>query len=195
MKASPQRSRPAIGVVDLDAILLIQLTVGVLSHSVPKGSCLTTGASVTMTPIPMTSAASSRSKFVSCPPGLSNDTTSLDTSRGNGSLHTSGCISCANKNQTPPAPSTAASWYPTYRGMSTTNSRTCVGREPSSRSKEHRSSSAALISDTLPNPTTLVTPFIAALIGVKNPRAAGRMMNACRSLPTRVCRSFNCTNF
>jgi len=195
MKASPRRSLPAVGVLDFDAIFSIQLTVGVLSQSVPSGSCLITGASDRMTPIPRTSAASSRSEFVSRPPGLSNDTTSSDTSCGNGSLHTSGGISCANENHTPPLPSAAASWYPAYRGMSTTNSQTCVGRDPSKRIKEHRSSSAALISDPLPKPTIFDTPFIAALIGVKNPRAAGRMMDACRSLPTRVCRSFNCTNF
>jgi hypothetical protein len=186
MKASPQSSRPAVGVLDLDAIFLIQLTVGVLSQSIPKGSCVIAGASARMTPTPRTSAASYRSELVSRPLELSNDTTLSDMLHGNRSLHTTGCISCANKNHTLPAPSAAALWYPAYRGISTTNSRTWVGRDPSSWSSKHRSSSAALISNAFPNPMTLVPIFIAALMGVKNLRAAGRMMDACRNLPTRV---------
>ncbi len=70
-----------------------------------------------------------------------------------------------------------------------------MGRNPSSWSSKHRSSSAALISDALPNPMTFVSTFIAVLMGVKKPRAAGRMMDACRNLPTRVWRAFNGTDF
>ncbi len=37
MNARPRRSLPAVGDCDLEAIFLIQLTVGVLLHSVPIG--------------------------------------------------------------------------------------------------------------------------------------------------------------
>ena len=70
-----------------------------------------------------------------------------------------------------------------------------MGRcEPRMRISEHRSLRAALMSDPWPRPILSMPPRIAALIGVKNPRAAGRMMDACRSLPTNVWSAFNGTD-
>jgi len=99
-----------VGVVAFEAILVTQLTVGVLSHSVPSGACLTTGARSNITPIARTSAASSRSELVMPPLGLSSETTSDAMSVGNLSRQTRGTMLSARENQTPPAPSAAASW-------------------------------------------------------------------------------------
>jgi hypothetical protein len=97
-----------VGDLDFDAILSTQLTVGVLSHSVPSGVCLEFIRS-NATPTARTSAASSKSEFVSRPWGVSTDTTSLAMSSGNCSLQTTGGVSSQRENHTPPAPSAAAS--------------------------------------------------------------------------------------
>ena len=110
MNARPRNSRPAVGVFALEAIFSTQLTVGVLSHSVPSGTCLMQGALSKITPMANTSAASSKSEFVIPPLGLSSDTTLDAMSSGNASRHTIGCIGLARENHTPPAPSAAASW-------------------------------------------------------------------------------------
>jgi hypothetical protein len=99
-----------VGPWALDAIFSIQLTVGVLSHNVPSGTCLTFGATASATPTAMTSAANSRSEFVRRPFGLSSDTTSEAISCGNATLHTVGGMLSDSENHTPPAPSAAASW-------------------------------------------------------------------------------------
>ncbi len=98
-----------MGDLDFDAILSTQLTVGVLSHSVPSGVCLVLTCS-NATPTAKTSAASSKSKFVSRPLGESIKTTSRAMSSGNSSLQTTGGVSSQRENQTPPAPSAAALW-------------------------------------------------------------------------------------
>ena len=54
------------------------------------------------------------------------------------------------------------------------------------RRRVHRSSNAALTSDFAPRMIFFGDPFIAALIGVKKPRAAGRIMDACLSFPTTL---------
>ena len=99
-----------MGVFAFEAILSTQLTVGVLSHNVPSGACFTTGARSNITPIARTSAASSRSELVMPPLGLSSETTSEAMSGGNLSRQTMGTMSSTRENQTPPAPSAAASW-------------------------------------------------------------------------------------
>ena len=64
-----------MGDLDFDAILSTQLTVGVLSHSVPSGVCLVlTWLNATLTA--STSAASSKSELVSRQFGMSVKTTS-----------------------------------------------------------------------------------------------------------------------
>ncbi len=98
-----------MGDLDFDAIWSIQLTVGVLSHRVPRGACFILGAPVSATPTAITSATNSRSEFVRQPRGLSSEITSDEMSFGNASLHTNGGISLINNYQTPPAPSAAAS--------------------------------------------------------------------------------------
>jgi hypothetical protein len=50
--------------------------------------------------------------LVSRPLGVSIDTTSCAMSPGKGSRQTAGGVSSHSENQTPPAPSAAASWYP-----------------------------------------------------------------------------------
>ena len=130
MYDSPRSSRPETADFDFDAILSIHPMVGVLSLSVPSATCLIVAALSMMIPTANTSAASSRSELVIVPVGLSSETTSLAMSGGKASLHTIGCMSCNNENQIPPLPSAAASWYPIYCGMSGTNSRTWVGRDP-----------------------------------------------------------------
>ena len=109
MNARPRSRRPAVGDLDFDAMRSIQLTVGVLSHRVPSAACFTFGAPVRATPTANTSAASSKSEFVRRPCGLSIEITSDDMSPGNASRHTTGAIVSHNENQTPPAPSAAAS--------------------------------------------------------------------------------------
>ena len=98
-----------MGPLALDAILSIQLTVGVLSHSVPNGICFTSGAVASNTPTARTSAASSRSEFVRRPSGLSSETTSDSMSGGNADRQTNGGMSLVRENHTPPAPAAAAS--------------------------------------------------------------------------------------
>jgi len=98
-----------VGDLDFEAIRSIQLTVGVLSHRVPSGACFTVGALERATPTANTSAANSRSELVSRPDGLSSDITSEEMSTGNASRHTTGGMESTNENQTPPAPSAAAS--------------------------------------------------------------------------------------
>ncbi len=71
-----------MGDLDFEAILSIQLTVGVLLHSVPRGACFTPGALDMATPIANTSAANSRSEFVRRPDGLSSEITSDEMSGG-----------------------------------------------------------------------------------------------------------------
>jgi hypothetical protein len=102
-----------VGDTDFEAILSIQLTVGVLSQRVPIGSHLVCGAFARRIPMANTSAASSRSELVSLPWGRSSETTSVAISAGNGRRHTHGGMSWTNENHTPPDPSAAASWYPT----------------------------------------------------------------------------------
>ena len=96
-----------MGDLDFDAILSTQLTVGVLSHSLPSGVCLEFIRS-NATPTARTAVASSKSEFVSRPWGVSTDTTSLAMSSGNSSLQTTGGVSSQRENP-PPAPSAAAS--------------------------------------------------------------------------------------
>ncbi len=112
-----------MGDFDFDAILSTQLTIRVLSHSVPSSVCLEILCS-NATPTARTSAASSKSELVSRPFGLSTETTSRALSAGNSSLQTTGGVSSQSENQTPPAPSAAASWYPAWWGISGTSSRT-----------------------------------------------------------------------
>jgi hypothetical protein len=97
-----------VGDFDFDAILSTQLTVGVLSHRVPSGVCLEF-IRFSATPTARTSAASSKSEFVSCPLGVSTDTTSLAISSGKAPHQTTGGVSSQSENHTPPAPSAAAS--------------------------------------------------------------------------------------
>jgi hypothetical protein len=108
--AKPWRRRPAVGPLAFDAIFSIQLTIGVLLHSVPSGTCLTLGATASAIPTAMTSAANSRSEFVRRPSGLLSETTSAAISRGNAVRHTVGDMLSTNETHTPPAPSAAASW-------------------------------------------------------------------------------------
>ncbi len=63
------------------------------------------------------------------------------------------------------------------------------------RRRVQRSSSAALTSELAPKMICFGDPFIAPLIGVKKPRAAGRIMDACHSFPTTPCRILSGTNF
>ncbi len=98
-----------MGDLNFDAILSTQLTVGVLLHRLPSGVCLALTCS-SATPTARTSAANSKSEFVSWPLGISTKTTSRAMSSGNSSLHTTGGVSSQRGNQTPPAPSAAASW-------------------------------------------------------------------------------------
>ncbi len=79
--------------------------------------------------------------------------------------------------------------------MSMKISQTCVRRKVRMHMSEHRSLRAARMSDCLPRPMLIDPPLMAALIGVKKPRAAGRMMDAWRSLPTTVWRTFRGTDF
>jgi hypothetical protein len=97
-----------MGPLTLEAILLIQLTVGVWSHNVPNGICFTSGAVASTTPTARTSATSSRSEFVRRLSWLSLETTSDSMSGGNADLQTGG-MSLVNENQTPHAPAAAAS--------------------------------------------------------------------------------------
>ena len=80
-----------MGDFDFDAILSTQLTVGVLSQRVPSGVCLEFIHS-SATPTARTSAASSKSEFVSRPLGVSTDTTSLAMLFGIASLQTTGGV-------------------------------------------------------------------------------------------------------
>ena len=61
--------------------------------------------------------------------------------------------------------------------------------------REPRSRRAARTSDALPSPIIFGSPFMAALMGVKNPRAAGEMIDAWRSCPTKVCNDLMGTVF
>lgn len=99
-----------MGVFALEAIFSTQLTVGVLSHNVPRGACLIHGARSNITPIARTSAASSRSELVMPPSGLASEITSEAMSWGKLFRHTMGTMLSTSENQTPPAPSAAASW-------------------------------------------------------------------------------------
>ena len=102
-----------MGDSDFEAIFSIQLTVGVLSQSVPSGSHFVNGAFARRIPMANTSAANSRSEFETLPWGRSRETTSVAMSMGKARRQTNGGISWTRENQTPPAPSAAASWYPT----------------------------------------------------------------------------------
>ncbi len=90
--ARSHRRLPGVGDFDFDAILSTQLTVGVLSHSVLSGVCLEVLCS-NATPTAGTSAASSKSKLVSRPFGVSTKTTSCAMSAENSSLQTTGGLS------------------------------------------------------------------------------------------------------
>ncbi len=92
-----------------EAILSIQLTVGVLLHSVPSGMCFRLLIQSNATPTARTSAASSKSKFVRQPCGVSSETTSAAMSAGNSLRHIIGGVLSCSKNQTPPAPLAAVS--------------------------------------------------------------------------------------
>jgi hypothetical protein len=98
-----------VGPLALEAILLIQLTVGVLSHNVPNGICFTSGTVASITPTARTSAANSRLEFVRRPSGLLSETTSDSMSGGNADRQTNGGMSSINENQTLPAPAVAVS--------------------------------------------------------------------------------------
>ncbi len=71
--------------------------------------------------------------------------------------------------------------------MSGTSSCTWVGCKPSRPRREIKSSKDARTSEFFPSPMSFGSPFIALLSGLKKPLAAGRMIAACRSLPTRIC--------
>jgi hypothetical protein len=109
MKTRPRRRQPAVGDLDFEAILSTQLTIGVLLHSVLSGVCLELTYS-NATPTARTSAASSKSEFVSQPLGMSTETASFAMSSRNFSLQTTGGVLSQRENQTSPAPSAAASW-------------------------------------------------------------------------------------
>ena len=96
-----------MGDLDFDAILSTPLIVGVLLQRVPSGVCLEFIHS-NATPTARTSAASSKSEFVSQPLGVSTDTTSLAILSGKASLQTTGGVLLQRENHTPPAPSAAA---------------------------------------------------------------------------------------
>jgi hypothetical protein len=98
-----------VGPLALEAILLIQLTVGVLSHNVPDGICFTSGAVASITLTARTSAANIRLKFVRRPSGLLSETTSDSMSGGNADHQTNGGMSLVRENHTPPTPAAAAS--------------------------------------------------------------------------------------
>ena len=153
-----------------------------------------------MTAIAQTSAASSKSEFVIDPALFLSDTTAFFMSSGNFSLHTKGCIFCSRANQTPPPPSAAASWYPANFGISGTISLTCVGRRESNFNNTVKSNKASLTSEFSPRPMCFRTcpdssGLRALLIGVKKPAAAGRMTEACLSLPTVVWNFFTGVRF
>jgi hypothetical protein len=99
-----------MGPLALEAIFSIQLTVGVLLHNVPSGTCLTVGATAGAISTAMTSAASSRLEFVRRPFGLLLETTSEAISCENAAHQTTGDMLFTKENHTPPAPSAAASW-------------------------------------------------------------------------------------
>ena len=62
------------------------------------------------------------------PLGLSSEMTFSVMLRGNVVRHSNGCMLVVSENQTPPAPSAAASWYAAYDGEFGRSSLTCVGR-------------------------------------------------------------------
>jgi hypothetical protein len=99
-----------VGRLALEAIFSIQLTIGVLSHNVPSGTCLTVRAAASAIPTAMTSAASSRSEFVRRPSGLSSETTLEVMSCRDAARQTTGDMLFTKENHTPPALSTAALW-------------------------------------------------------------------------------------
>ncbi len=70
-----------------------------------------------------------------------------------------------------------------------------MGRELSMRRSDIISSNASLTSKFFPSPMILGLPCMAALIGVKNPFAAWRMIDACRSFPTMPWRVLRGTVF
>jgi hypothetical protein len=90
MTAKPRRSRPAVGVLALEAIFSTQLTVGVLSQRVPSGACRMLGACSNIIPMAKTAAANSRSELVMEPAGLASDTTAEVMSGGKTSRQTIG---------------------------------------------------------------------------------------------------------
>ena len=67
INTKPRISCPDTAELARDARLVTQLTVGVLSQNVPNASLLMRGAIMTMTATAKTSAANSRSEFVSFP--------------------------------------------------------------------------------------------------------------------------------
>ncbi len=109
MKARLRKRRLAVADLAFEAILSIQLTVGVLLHGVPSGVCLGLLIRSHATSTARTSAASSKSKFVSWLYRVSSDTPSVALSAGNSLRHTTGGVLLQSKNQTPPAPSATAS--------------------------------------------------------------------------------------
>ncbi len=70
-----------------------------------------------------------------------------------------------------------------------------MGRELSMRRSNIISSNASLTSEFFPSQMILGLPCMAALIGVKNPFAAWRMINACWSFPTMPWRVLRGTVF
>ena len=108
MKVRPHNSHPAVGDLDFEAILSIQLTIRVLSHNAPRDMCLEFMIQSKATPTARISAASSKSEFVRQPYGVSSETTSNAMSSRNSSRHTKGGILSHSENQMLPAPSAAA---------------------------------------------------------------------------------------
>ncbi len=103
MKPRPCRRRPAVEDLDFEVILSTQLTVGVLLHSMPSNVCLElTCTNATLTA--RTSAASSKSEFVSRSLGVSTEITSFAMSSGNFPLQTTGGELSQRENQTPLLP-------------------------------------------------------------------------------------------
>lgn len=179
---------PDGGYWDFDAILVIQLMVGLLSQSDPNAWCLIAGLLSIIAATANSSAASSKSEVVMDPHGLLLDTTVMAMSGGNVHLQTNGGICLIIANHTPPAPSMVASWYATYNGMSRINSLTFVGLELMRGMSMYMSLIAVLQS--LISHINDDADFMSALRGVKKPWTAGRITAVCCTFPTVVCKDF-----
>ena len=100
-------SRPAICERE-ELSLLVQLTVGVLSHHAATCTCLRS-TRCSSTKYCTSIAAISRSELVMVPPGFANETTLWRMSSGHSRRHTMGPNCSVPDSHTPPAPSVDAS--------------------------------------------------------------------------------------